>query len=116
MRFLFGYCSTFILAALLPWASARAGDAKKPLTPQAAHFFETKVRPVLVEHCFKCHGDIKKPKADLRLDSLGAMLTGGDQGPALVPGHPEKSLLSKAITYEDKDLKIQPSQKLTGAQ
>src|SRR5262249_23804337 len=97
-------------------AFAQAADAKKPVSPQAAQFFEAKVRPVLAEHCFKCHGDIKKPKADLRLDSLAAMLTGGDQGSALAPGHPEKSLLIKAITYNDKDLKMPPAKKLSREQ
>ncbi len=95
---------------------ARAGDAQKPLSPQAVQFFETKVRPVLAEHCFKCHGDVKRPKGALRVDSLAGLLTGGDQGPALVPGNPEKSLLIRAITYDDKELKMPPAKKLTRAQ
>lgn len=109
-------CVVLFFAATALCVSAHAGEAKKAISPQAIQFFETKVRPVLIEHCYKCHGDVKKPKADLRLDSLGAMLTGGDQGPALVPGQPEKSLLIRAITYQDKDLKMPPSQKLTRAQ
>src|ERR1700732_3987413 len=110
------YFSILVLAGWLVGTPAPAGDAKKKLSPQVVQFFETKVRPVLVEHCFKCHGDVKKPKADLRVDSLDALLTGGDQGPALVLGQPEKSLLIKAITYEDKDLKMPPSKKLARAQ
>src|ERR1700732_2185321 len=102
------YFSILVLAGWLVGTPAPAGDAKKPLSPQAIQFFETRIRPVLVEHCFKCHGDVKKPKADLRLDSRGAMLSGGDQGPALVPGQPKKSLLIKAITYADQELKMPP--------
>ncbi|MBM4068989.1 MAG: hypothetical protein FJ271_08610, partial [Planctomycetes bacterium] len=56
-------------------AAVAAGEAKKP-SPQAIQFFETKVRPVLIEHCFRCHGDIKRPRGDLRLDSRAAMLAG----------------------------------------
>jgi hypothetical protein len=96
-------------------ATTWAGDAKKP-TPQAVQFFESKVRPVLATHCFKCHGDVKKPKGGLRLDSLEAMLAGGDQGPALAPGKPGQSLLVKAITYDDQELKMPPSKKLTREQ
>ncbi len=48
-------------------------------------FFETQVRPILVEHCQQCHG-AKKQQADLRLDSLEGALKGGEHGPALVPG------------------------------
>src|SRR4051812_40802414 len=70
-------------------AASRAQESAKPPSPQAVQFFESKVRPVLVEHCYRCHGDIKKPKAGLRLDSRAAMLVGGDQGPVLVPGQPE---------------------------
>ncbi|HWY87671.1 MAG TPA: DUF1549 domain-containing protein, partial [Gemmataceae bacterium] len=111
MRLHFGFNALILLA--VGWcAPARAGEAQIPLTPQALQFFEAKVRPVLVEHCFKCHGDVKKPKAGLRLDSRGAMLKGGDLGPVLVPGQPEKSLLVKAVTYDDQELKMPPSKKL----
>jgi len=104
------------MALGMAWSSALGGEAQKPPSPQAVQFFEAKVRPVLVEHCLKCHGDVKKPKADLRLDSLGAMISGGDQGPALVPGNPAKSLLIKAISYEDSELKMPPAKKLTREQ
>jgi mono/diheme cytochrome c family protein len=92
---------------------AQGQEAKKPAvaSPAAAQFFETKVRPVLAEHCFKCHGDVKKPKGELRLDSLSGMLAGGDQGPAIVPRHPDKSLLVKAINWTG-DLKMPPTKKL----
>ncbi len=94
---------------MCPSASIQAQEPKNAPSAEAEKFFESKVRPVLAEHCFKCHGDIKKPKAGLRLDSLVAMLTGGDQGSVLVPGQPEKSLLIKAITYDDNELKMPPA-------
>jgi hypothetical protein len=75
-----------------------------------ASFFEAKVRPILADHCFRCHGP-KKANNGLRLDSRAAILKGGDSGPALVAGAPDKSLLIKAIRYADKDLKMPPDRK-----
>ncbi len=95
--------------AFLGQSGARAADA--PLPPRkAAEFFEKSVRPVLAENCFGCHNE-QKQKGGLRLDSRQAMLNGGDTGPALVPGHPEQSLLLKAIHYKD-DLKMPPKGQL----
>ena len=59
-------------------------------------FFEAKIRPVLVDTCFRCHGDAKT-SAELRIDSRETLLAGGESGPAIVPGKPEESLLIKAI-------------------
>ncbi len=92
-----------------------AGEAKKTPTAAAAQFFETKVRPILVESCFSCHGE-KKQRGSLRVDSLGALLEGGETSPAIVVGHPEKSLLIKAIHYDDNELKMPPSKKLAREQ
>jgi mono/diheme cytochrome c family protein len=64
----------------------------------ASEFFEKSVRPLLSANCFECHGP-KKQKGGLRLDSRAALLTGGDSGPAIVPGKPEASLLIMAINY-----------------
>ena len=63
-------------------------------------FFEKKIRPLLVERCHTCHS--KKAdtiEAGLRLDSRQAMIAGGETGPAIVPGNPEKSLLIESIHY-----------------
>src|SRR5688500_12429525 len=76
-----------------------------PPDPAGAEFFERKVRPVLVEHCFKCHSadaeKTKKLRGGLRLDTRDGVRTGGDSGPALVPGKPGESLLVKAIKGDD---------------
>ncbi len=64
-------------------------------------FFETKIRPVLVEHCYRCHAaDAKIIRGGLLLDSRQATLDGGDSGPGVVPGVPEESLLLAAIKHE----------------
>lgn len=59
-------------------------------------FFERKIRPILVDHCQSCHGE-KKQKSGLRLDTLQALLAGGESGPTLVPGKPDESLLVRVI-------------------
>src|SRR5262245_32639361 len=75
-------------------------------TPEQAEFFEKKIRPVLVEKCYLCHSaESATPMGGLRLDTASGLLKGGDTGPALVPGNPEKSLLNKAISYQDLKLK-----------
>ena len=58
--------------------------------------FETEVRPLLIKHCYECHGP-KKQESDLRLDSKSFRLAGGISGPSIVPGNPEASLIVKAI-------------------
>jgi hypothetical protein len=91
------------LAAILLAAPALAAD--KP-SPEAVEFFEAKIRPVLTEQCYQCHGP-KKQSGGLRLNSQAAVLKGGDTGPALVPGKAADSLIVKAIRHEG-DLKMPP--------
>ena len=77
--------------------------------------FESSVRPLLLEHCTKCHG-AGKQWAGLRLDSREAILKGGDSGPAAVPGDAESSLLIRAVRHEDENLQMPQDEKLTDAQ
>jgi hypothetical protein len=99
------------LAALLAIGLA-APAAAEPTAEQVEHF-EKKVRPVLAEHCFKCHSShAKKLKGGLLLDSRAGLLKGGDDGPAVVPGRPEKSRFIEAITYKNPDLQMPPKGRL----
>jgi hypothetical protein len=91
----------------------RAGDTDRP-SADAIAFFESKVRPVLAENCYKCHGAAKQ-KGGLRLDSKASLVVGGEQGQVVVPGHPEQSLIVKAIQY-DGELKMPPAKKLPAQQ
>ena len=85
--------------------------------PAALEFFEKKVRPVLVERCHSCHSSsAAKLKGGLRLDTLEAVLKGGDTGPALVPGKPAQSLLIEAVSYANIDLRMPPKGKLPAEQ
>jgi hypothetical protein len=81
-----------------------------PVGAQPADFFETRIRPLLSEHCFNCHGPAKQ-KSGLRLDSRDALLRGGDNGPAIKPDDPEQSLLVQAVRHSG-DLKMPPKKKL----
>jgi len=105
--------AALILAALIA-AAAQAQDATKEQTD----FFETKVRPVLSENCYRCHSaDAGKDKGGLMLDTREGMTKGGESGPAVVPGDPGKSVLIKAIGYLDPDLQMPPKgEKLSAAQ
>jgi Protein of unknown function (DUF1553)/Protein of unknown function (DUF1549)/Planctomycete cytochrome C len=91
--------------------SAVRADA---LSEEREAFFEARIRPVLATTCLKCHGGEKTSNA-LRVDHREALLKGGDSGPAVVPGDPEKSLLIRAIRYTSEDLRMPPDKKLPDA-
>jgi len=87
--------------------------------PSAADldFFEKKVRPILVERCYECHSaEAGKSKGGLTVDSQPALLQGGDNGPALVAGDPDKSLLITAVRYHKRDLQMPPKSPLPAAE
>lgn len=100
---------------LLVIASAGWQLATRTSHAEDSSFFEAKIRPLLVEHCLKCHGE-KKQKGGLRLDSRAAWQKGGDSGAVIVPGDPEKSLVIKAVRWKDPDLRMPPDAKLTNSQ
>jgi hypothetical protein len=102
------------VAALACFTLRGRAGAPAP-NPEAVRFFETRIRPLLVEHCLKCHGPDKQ-KADLRLDMPAHILTGGVSGPAIVTGHPEASLLIKAVSYREDKLKMPPKARLSDGQ
>ena len=92
---------------ITPRAAATAGPASGPDSgaEDNIQFFTQKVRPVLAQSCYRCH--TTEEAGGLRLDSHAALLKGGDDGPAVVPGSPDKSLLIQAIKQTG-DLKMPP--------
>ena len=106
-HFFFATCANIYLALGLTGTSAADGAGEA--------FFEAKIRPLLAERCYECHGE-KKQKGGLRLDSKSGWQKGGESGPALVPGKPEVSLLIKAVSYVEKDLQMPPKNQLTTAE
>jgi hypothetical protein len=102
------HCFALLLLAALP-SVVLSGDA-------GVEFFERKIRPVLVEHCYGCHSaEAKKAKGGLLLDSRDGLRKGGETGPGLVPGEPAKGLLLKAVHYTHESLKMPPKGKLPAA-
>src|SRR5882672_9083830 len=103
-----------ILLALLLITSMALADSP----PDGTEFFEKKIRPLLVENCYKCHSATsEKLKGGFRLDSMQLALKGGESGKlAIVPGEPEKSLLIEAVRYNNTDLQMPPKKKLSQSQ
>jgi uncharacterized protein DUF1549/uncharacterized protein DUF1553/cytochrome c len=97
-----------VLGFLLFLAGQEASSAER------IEFFEKKIRPVLVERCYRCHSaDGDSVKGGLLLDTREALLKGGVGGPAIVPGDPEKSPLIRAIRHSDADFQMPPKSKLS---
>jgi hypothetical protein len=97
------------LCSLAAWVPAHGADP-------GFEFFEKKIRPVLVEHCYSCHSaEAKKLRAKLALDTREGTRKGGESGPALGPGKSDASLLIKAVRYTDEALKMPPKGKLPPA-
>jgi cytochrome c553 len=106
------------LAAILALLSLAAATARADDDADAGpQFFESRIRPLLVDRCYACHSaQAKKLKAGLRLDTREAILEGGESGPAVVPGEPGKSRLIDAVRYANVDLQMPPKEKLADAQ
>src|SRR6266487_3815847 len=99
------FCSRSFIALLILWSvplvEVRGG------ADEGIELFEKRIRPLLVEHCYKCHSaQSEKIKGGLLLDTREGALKGGDTGAAIVPGDPEKSLLIKAVRHTDKELQM----------
>ena len=95
----------WLCAIFLVWVAPVAAQLKDPVG-----FFEMRVRPLLAENCFACHTD--SAMGGLQMKSRAALQKGGDSGPAIVPGHPEKSLLIQAVRQTHEQLKMPPQGKL----
>ena len=100
---------TFALALGLLAGSVPLNVYANEPTAAQLEFFENKIRPVLVNRCYKCHStESQKLKGDLSVQFREALLLGGSSGPAIVPGKPEESLLIAAIRGDDPDLVMPP--------
>ncbi|MCI0699552.1 MAG: DUF1549 domain-containing protein, partial [Planctomycetia bacterium] len=113
--------SAFLVGALVaaivaPDASAQPKTSStfvdKPTADQLA-FFEKKIRPVLVDHCYKCHSaEAEKVKAEFFLDTRDGLRKGAAGGPPIIPGSPEKSKLIAALKHRNPETAMPPKGKL----
>ena len=114
-----GLAGAAAIVPALPDANKPAVAAKPAeLSPQQAQFFETKIRPVLAEKCYKCHSvESGKSRGGLLLDSRDGWQKGGENGPVIEAGNAAKSRLIVALQYTDPDLQMPPKgDKLSDAQ
>jgi mono/diheme cytochrome c family protein len=106
-----------VLAALTWECSTAADEPSHAAVGDTARneFFEQKIRPLFVRHCYECHsGASNEIKGSLRLDYRDAIMKGGDSGPAVAVGNPNDSLLLSAIRHQG--LEMPPGKKLTDAE
>ncbi|MBN00504.1 MAG: hypothetical protein CMJ77_15415 [Planctomycetaceae bacterium] len=92
-----------------------AEENANPLTLEQRQLFENQIRPLLVNHCLECHG-AETQEAGLRLDAFSWALRGGDNGPALDSSDLGTSLLMRAVRYDDANLQMPPTGKLSAKQ
>jgi len=103
----------FLLLTFCLGASIAGRAQTASLTAAQLDFFESKVRPVLADNCYKCHStQAEKVKAGLLLDTREGVLKGGDDGPVIVPGNLDASMLIKAVRYTDPDMQMPKDKKL----
>lgn len=99
------------LVIFLCWSIGRPNEATADEASDKNHA----ANRVLLQKCVSCHGS-EKQEGGLRLDSKEAAIHGGDRGPSIVPGDLDKSLLIRAIRFDDPDLQMPPKQKLSDAE
>ena len=108
------FCPAILLLCIVP---VSLGAEEPALTQSQGDFFEQKIRPVLIKHCYQCHSDEAKGqnqlKGGLLVDSREGLRVGGDSGAAVVPNQPAESLLLEALHYGD--MKMPPKGKLPDA-
>ena len=101
-----------LLLPFVPTAAASVASSQDEASEAAGlAFFENRIRPLVAGSCTECHGP-EKQKSGLRLDSREAMIVGGERGPAIAPGDVEGSLLLRAVSYTDEDLRMPPRTRL----
>ncbi len=101
-----------VVAAAVAVRSLPAGAAGE-LPPASTKKIDyvTDIKPILKDNCYSCHSAAQKIKGGLRLDASAALLKGGENGPVIVPGDPDASVLIKAVRYTDADLQMPPKNK-----
>ncbi len=104
----------YMLGLLLTALPVCAEERPAPPTREQLEFFETKIRPVLVTHCYECHAaEAKIVQGGLRVDHRAGLLKGGDSGAAITPGKADKSLLLNALRYDG--IEMPPKGKLSAS-
>lgn len=102
-----------ILIALLGSLLLQPVDARAADNDKGTVFFEKKIRPLLIKHCYECHSEeAEERQGGLLLDRRSGWIEGGDTNKAVIPGQPNASLLIRAVRYADENLQMPPDEKL----
>ena len=118
LTILYGFLTRFVppyalLSVAVVFSAAHRASAQSGA--EDFEFFEKKIRPVLAEHCYACHS-ADTVMSELRLDSKEDLRKGGTRGSAVAPGDPGQSLLLKAVSYADLNLRMPPTGRLSDEQ
>src|SRR5690349_8365219 len=109
-------CALSLCASVLLEAALSVAPHAQ-FTPAQLDYYQQQVLPILTNNCYQCHShEADKIKANFVLDSREGLLEGGESGPAIVPGAPDKSLLMKAVRHDTEDLQMPPKRKLADQQ
>ena len=109
------FTNRFLLSVTL-CLSISLGTGCLAESPESIRFFEQKIRPLLVDHCYECHSEqAGERQGGLLLDRKSGWLEGGNTNKAVVPGDPKSSLLMHAVEYQDADLQMPPGGRLSDA-
>src|SRR5262249_53281056 len=101
------------LALILGFSSIFLVSTNVAAQETGADFFEKKIRPILVGHCYSCHSkQANKQRGGLLLDTRDGVRAGGDKGPTIVPGKPADSLLIQLVKHTDPKLRMPRDGKL----
>lgn len=97
-----------VFSVVVGWALAASAavSAAEPPTAAQLEFFETRIRPILVEKCYACHNSAKLAEGEFAADSRDAVLKGGSSGKVLVPGKPADSRLLAILRHEVEGVKM----------
>jgi hypothetical protein len=112
-------CTCLGLLSLVLFGSDSAGqmmdsDTEPVYSTADIQFFESNVRPLLIEHCHSCHAsDSDRIRGGLVLDTRAGWLVGGISGPAIIPGNPDASPFIHAIRWDDEDFQMPPKRRLS---
>src|SRR5262245_33463471 len=113
----FGFAAIWCVAVGIVARPQNPAATPQPLTKEQLDFFESRIRPIFADNCYKCHSPSQgTPRAGLELDWKGGWDRDGSYGRIIVPGDPDKSVLIQAVRYDDADLQMPPSGKLSTTQ
>jgi len=103
--------------ALVTTLHAAGAATAAPAEDAKIAFFEKTIRPILIQRCYECHSvEAGKSKGGLLIDSRDAILKGGDSGPAIIAGNPDKSHIIESVRYQNQDLQMPPKGAMPAAE